>query len=162
MTHCCIARPDPNSPLRHDKAIAVPAHDAPGDQTIQVLGHHGPFGNEKVPGAARYGMFSVDNPRPGDLFEGFGTVRQEGEEFFFPKEIITRYFLSLKTKPFVILTGISGTGMMARCGASLRASCTAKAIVFEVRTGKGCPWSTAMGVMIGYNVVSKKRFTNFC
>ncbi len=30
--------------------------------------------------------------------------------FFFPKEILTRYFLSLKTKPFVILTGISGTG----------------------------------------------------
>ena len=34
----------------------------------------------------------------------------EKREFFFPKEIITRYFLSLKTKPFVILTGISGTG----------------------------------------------------
>jgi hypothetical protein len=30
--------------------------------------------------------------------------------FFFSKEILTRYFLSLKTKPFVILTGISGTG----------------------------------------------------
>lgn len=34
----------------------------------------------------------------------------EGKGFFFPKEILTRYFLSLKTKPFVILTGISGTG----------------------------------------------------
>ena len=34
----------------------------------------------------------------------------EKREFFFPKEIITRYFLSLMTKPFVILTGISGTG----------------------------------------------------
>ena len=34
----------------------------------------------------------------------------EKREFFFPKEIITRYFMSLKTKPFVILTGISGTG----------------------------------------------------
>ncbi|MDO9585466.1 MAG: AAA family ATPase, partial [Syntrophales bacterium] len=30
--------------------------------------------------------------------------------YFFSREILTRYFLSLKTKPFVILTGISGTG----------------------------------------------------
>ena len=30
--------------------------------------------------------------------------------YFFSKEIITVYFLSLRTKPFVILTGISGTG----------------------------------------------------
>ena len=30
--------------------------------------------------------------------------------FFFSKEVISRYYLSLKTKPFVILTGISGTG----------------------------------------------------
>ncbi|HNS79390.1 MAG TPA: hypothetical protein PKM17_12150, partial [Syntrophorhabdus sp.] len=34
----------------------------------------------------------------------------ESRDFFFPKEIIIRYFLSLKTKPFIILTGISGTG----------------------------------------------------
>lgn len=34
----------------------------------------------------------------------------EDKGFFFSKEILTRYFLSLKTKPFVILTGISGTG----------------------------------------------------
>ena len=34
----------------------------------------------------------------------------EAKGFFFTKEILTRYFLSLKTKPFVILTGISGTG----------------------------------------------------
>jgi 5-methylcytosine-specific restriction enzyme B len=34
----------------------------------------------------------------------------EGRDFFFPKEILTRYFLSLKTKAFVVLTGISGTG----------------------------------------------------
>lgn len=32
------------------------------------------------------------------------------QDFVFSKEIITRYFLSLKTKPFVVLTGISGTG----------------------------------------------------
>lgn len=34
----------------------------------------------------------------------------ENKGFLFSKEILTRYFLSLKTKPFVILTGISGTG----------------------------------------------------
>lgn len=34
----------------------------------------------------------------------------EEQGYFFSKEILTRYFLSLKTKPFVILTGISGTG----------------------------------------------------
>ncbi|MEW6185005.1 MAG: AAA family ATPase [Thermodesulfobacteriota bacterium] len=34
----------------------------------------------------------------------------ETHEYFFSKEMLTRYFLSLKTKPFVILTGISGTG----------------------------------------------------
>lgn len=34
----------------------------------------------------------------------------DAKGFFFSKELLTRYFLSLKTKPFVILTGISGTG----------------------------------------------------
>lgn len=34
----------------------------------------------------------------------------EVQGYFFPREVLTRYFLSLKTKPFVILTGISGTG----------------------------------------------------
>ncbi len=32
------------------------------------------------------------------------------KDYSFSEEIITRYFLSLKTKPFIILTGISGTG----------------------------------------------------
>ena len=32
------------------------------------------------------------------------------KSFTFSKEILSRYYLSLKTKPFVILTGISGTG----------------------------------------------------
>jgi len=32
------------------------------------------------------------------------------KKYVFLDEIVTRYFLSLKTKPFVILTGISGTG----------------------------------------------------
>ena len=30
--------------------------------------------------------------------------------FFFSKEVLSRYYLSLKAKPFVILSGISGTG----------------------------------------------------
>lgn len=30
--------------------------------------------------------------------------------FHFPRELLTTYYLSLQTKPFVILTGISGTG----------------------------------------------------
>lgn len=30
--------------------------------------------------------------------------------YVFPKEVLTNYLVSLKTKPFVILTGISGTG----------------------------------------------------
>jgi len=34
----------------------------------------------------------------------------QSKGYFFSREILTRYFLSLKTKPFVILTGISGTG----------------------------------------------------
>lgn len=34
----------------------------------------------------------------------------ETQGFYFSREILTRYFLSLRTKPFVILTGISGTG----------------------------------------------------
>ncbi len=32
------------------------------------------------------------------------------QKFFFSREVLTRYYLSLKTKPFVILSGISGTG----------------------------------------------------
>lgn len=41
----------------------------------------------------------------GNLFDFF-----EEKGFFFSREILTRYVLSLRTKPFVILTGISGTG----------------------------------------------------
>lgn len=33
-----------------------------------------------------------------------------GKNFSFSNEILSRYYLSLKTKPFIILTGISGTG----------------------------------------------------
>ncbi len=46
------------------------------------------------------------DPEPSsDIYKFF-----EEEKLFFPKELITNYFLSLKTKPFVLLTGISGTG----------------------------------------------------
>jgi 5-methylcytosine-specific restriction enzyme B len=50
------------------------------------------------------GTFIVDqkNTHLYDFFEGKG--------FFFSKEILSRYLFSMKAKPFVILTGISGTG----------------------------------------------------
>lgn len=50
------------------------------------------------------GTFHI-NPKNAHIHDFF-----DGKGFFFPKEILARYFLSLKTKPFVILTGISGTG----------------------------------------------------
>ena len=34
----------------------------------------------------------------------------DGKGFYFPEELINNYIFSLKTKPFVILSGISGTG----------------------------------------------------
>jgi 5-methylcytosine-specific restriction endonuclease McrBC GTP-binding regulatory subunit McrB len=40
-----------------------------------------------------------------DMYDFFAA-----QGFFFPKEVLSRYYLSLKTKPFVILSGISGTG----------------------------------------------------
>ncbi len=43
--------------------------------------------------------------RPGDVYEHF-----ERAGFHFPRTLVTSYALSLATKPFVILTGISGTG----------------------------------------------------
>lgn len=38
----------------------------------------------------------------------FSHISSKG--FYFPRETVTNYYLSLRTKPFVILTGISGTG----------------------------------------------------
>ena len=35
-------------------------------------------------------------------------IQEKG--FTFPREIVASYYISLKTKPFVILTGVSGTG----------------------------------------------------
>ncbi|MFZ4440182.1 MAG: McrB family protein [Syntrophales bacterium] len=46
--------------------------------------------------------------RPSSKENIYDFFRDEG--YFFCREILSRYFLSLKTKPFVILTGISGTG----------------------------------------------------
>ncbi|TRW95825.1 McrB family protein [Candidatus Methylobacter oryzae] len=43
-----------------------------------------------------------------DLKNIFGFFASKG--FNFPEEVITRYVLSLATKPFVMLSGISGTG----------------------------------------------------
>lgn len=45
------------------------------------------------------------NHKDSDIYKFFNS-----KELYFPEEILSRYFLSLKTKPFVILTGISGTG----------------------------------------------------
>lgn len=47
-----------------------------------------------------YKMISIQ-----DLYDYF-----TDKGFFFSREVLTRYYLSLKTKPFVILSGISGTG----------------------------------------------------
>lgn len=54
---------------------------------------------EEAPGM--YKPLSLDE----NLYDYF---TQKG--FLFSKKILTRYYISLKTKPFVILTGISGTG----------------------------------------------------
>ena len=50
------------------------------------------------------GTFIVDQ-KDTHLYDFF-----EGKGFTFSKEMLSRYFLSLRAKPFVILTGISGTG----------------------------------------------------
>ena len=44
-------------------------------------------------------------PSGRDLYDYFAS-----KGFFFSREVLTRYYLSFKTKPFVILSGISGTG----------------------------------------------------
>ena len=49
--------------------------------------------------------FNIEAPMDDDLFFYF---KKRG--FHFPREVLSSYFLSLKAKPFVILTGISGTG----------------------------------------------------
>lgn len=63
-----------------------------------------------IPPVALKGGFAFAKRRKGgegnvDLYEYF-----ESESYHFPKEVITNYYISLKTKPFVILSGISGTG----------------------------------------------------
>lgn len=60
-------------------------------------------------------MTELDYNRAKRTVKMWGTMEHiydyyEAQGYFFSREILTRYFLSLKTKPFVILTGISGTG----------------------------------------------------
>lgn len=50
----------------------------------------------------------VRPPRPPTDVSVYDYVSRAG--FRFPTEMLTNYLLSLKTKPFVILTGLSGTG----------------------------------------------------
>lgn len=47
-------------------------------------------------------------PRPAHDRDLFDYVSQRG--FHFPREIVTRYLIALRSKPFALFTGISGTG----------------------------------------------------
>lgn len=49
-----------------------------------------------------------DSSIPTFLHQIQSQIRRQG--FFFPEHLIENFYLSLKTKPFVILAGISGTG----------------------------------------------------
>jgi 5-methylcytosine-specific restriction endonuclease McrBC GTP-binding regulatory subunit McrB len=73
------------------------------DEVARQLGLIGISNTNKEPSSKIVKIEKQDSiPHIYDYYESKG--------FFFSKEILTRYFLSLKTKPFVILTGISGTG----------------------------------------------------
>ncbi|SMP80838.1 AAA domain (dynein-related subfamily) [Desulfonatronum zhilinae] len=82
------------------------------------------------------------------------------QKFSFSDEIITRYVLSLMTKPFVILTGISGTGktkiaqlfasyMLQECDASERNS---RVAFVSVRPD----WLDNKGLLGFYNILDEK------
>ncbi len=47
-------------------------------------------------------------PQPSNDTDVFSYVAERG--FHFPRELVTRYLLALRTKPFALFTGISGTG----------------------------------------------------
>lgn len=90
----------------------------------------------------------------------------ENRGFYFPKEILTRYFLSLKTKPFVILTGISGTGKTKIAQIFAEYICQdetpeekEKRIAFvSVRPD----WMDNKGLLGFYNILDQKYYaTNF-
>ena len=61
------------------------------------------------PNGFRYIRLSASGPFRG-IYE---YIEKKG--FHFPEEAITNYLLCLKTKPFVILTGLSGTGKTKLC-----------------------------------------------
>jgi len=84
----------------------------------------------------------------------------QNQGYFFPREVLTRYFLSLKTKPFVILTGISGTGKTKIAQIFAEYICqglnpeeTAKRIAFvPVRPD----WMDNKGLLGYYNLLDEK------
>lgn len=80
--------------------------------------------------------------------------------FFFSREVLSRYYLSLKTKPFVILSGISGTGKtkIAQLFASYmcqneRLEDADKRIAF---TSVRPDWMDNKGLLGYYNILDEK------
>ena len=80
--------------------------------------------------------------------------------FSFSKEVLTRYYLSLKAKPFVILSGISGTGKtkMAQLFASYmcqdedKADARKRVAFVSVRPD----WMDNKGLLGYYNILDEK------
>lgn len=84
----------------------------------------------------------------------------QNRRFFFSKEILTRYFLSLKTKPFVILTGISGTGKTKI--AQVFAEYMCQGVIPEERENRYAfipvrpDWMDNKGLLGYYNLLNEK------
>lgn len=75
--------------------------------------------------------------------------------FYFPEEFLTNYYLSLKTKPLVILTGISGTGKtkLAQLFAKYMCENDKKRYAFiSVRPD----WMDNRGLLGFYNLITEK------
>ncbi len=83
--------------------------------------------------------------------------------FFFPKEVITQYYLSLRTKPFIILTGISGTGktkiaqVFAEyiCQDDIPEECSRRIAFISVKPD----WMDNKGLLGYYNLLDEKYYT---
>ena len=65
----------------------------------------------------RYGywkwkLFSPENSTVSNINDEVTYIHKyiTSKGFYYTKDLITNFYLSLKTKPFVILSGISGTG----------------------------------------------------
>ena len=92
-------------------------------------------------------------PVPEHLYDFFNI-----RGYYFSHELLTRYFLSLKTKPFVILTGISGTGKTKIAQVFAEYMCQddvdrARRIVFlPVRPD----WMDSRGLLGYYNLLDEK------